>query len=299
MLIGLILSVSIFADNKSAQPLDKIAAVINNEIITESQVQQQIDIIKKQNPPGQPLPPDAELRKKVLQHMIDQKMILILAQRNKMTITDAQLDKAIDSIAARNNLTIEQLKMAIAKQGLTYDQFRKQIHDQMLIQQVEVRALGPTLNASHDEVIKFMKEHAGGDTIYQVEDILIATPANANTSDITAATQKANTVLSQLQQGANISADQSVQTNNLGWRHLSELPELFSSKLSTMKAGEITGPVVAPNGVHLIKLVAVRGNSQPLTFQQAKNLVLEQKLQAALQPWLDKLMKSAYVKIMD
>lgn len=294
----MILSVSVFADTKSqVQSLDKIAAIVNSDVITESQLQQQIRIIKQQNQGNSALPSDKEIRQKVLRSLIDQKMVLLLAQRNNLKVTDAQLDKAVNGIAARNNLSPDQLKIEVAKQGLTYEQFRKQIHDQMLIQETEMHAIGPTLVVTPVEIKQFMQQHAGGDSLYHVQDILFP----ATQDQMTAVQNKATAVIAQLKNSSDTSAitQSNGQINDLDWRGANELPELFSAKVVTMKVGDVVGPIAAPNGVHLIKLIGIKRGNKTLTELQARNILLEKKLQDNLQPWLDKLYKTAYVKIIE
>ena len=115
--------------NAGSEPLDKIVAVVNSDVITQSQLDQQITALKKQlQSMGTPLPDDTRLQQQVLNQMIDQKLQLIVAKRTKVTVTEAQLDQAVTSIATRNHLTLPQLKVALVKEGMNYAAFREQIN---------------------------------------------------------------------------------------------------------------------------------------------------------------------------
>lgn len=284
------------------QPLDKIVVVINSEVITNSQLQKRINVVKKQNA-NAPLPDDATLRQKVLDQMIDEKLMLMLAKRNKLEVNNKQLDVALTSIAARNNLTLDQLQSAVEKQGIDYNNFRQQIHDQILIQQVEAHALGPILAVSNQEIKDFLRQHPSAAVNYHLQDILIPITSNDDAT-ITAAQKNANNLLQQLQSsGANqanvLAAAKDVQTNDLGFRTLQDLPEIFMKTAQTMKAGDIKGPIRAPNGFHLLKLVETKSSGTALTTDQVRQILIEQKLAKNLPDWLKKMRATAYVKIMD
>jgi peptidyl-prolyl cis-trans isomerase SurA len=115
-------------------PLDKIVVVINNDVITQSQLDKRMAMVRQQmQAAGAPLPDAATFRAHVLDQLIDQKLILMVAQHNNIKVTDVQLDKAINDIAARNHMTPQQLQTAVGQQGMTYAQFRKQINKEWLL----------------------------------------------------------------------------------------------------------------------------------------------------------------------
>ena len=140
----LLTSAVVLPSYAAPQPLDKIVVVINSDVITESQLQKQMKLIKQQIPPNAPMPDNATFRKQVLDQLINKQLLFMLAKRNKLQITDTQLNTALASIAARNNLSLNQLQSAVQKQGMNYNDFRQQIREQMLIQQVEEQAVGPS-----------------------------------------------------------------------------------------------------------------------------------------------------------
>lgn len=293
LLVGLMLSFSVaaFAITSNEIPLDKIVAVINSEVITESQLDQRIAIIKQQmQEAGASIPNDTQLRQQVLDQLIDENMQLQIAKRNKLQVTDAQLNQALTNIATRNRLTLDQLRSAIEKQGLNYDAFRKQLYNQMLIAQVQEHAIGP-IPVSDQEVNNFLRQHANDNLQYHVQDFLIQPSPNAQ--------NVAQALIQQLRQNSNQALPAGVQAEDLGWRPLHEIPEVFVNNIAQMKIGEIVGPIQAPNGLHVIKLVEKSGGIQQLSKAQIKNLLYQQKLDKQIGPWLKQVRSTAYIKVMD
>lgn len=305
ILILSFMNIPAFAQSSGqVQSLDKIVAVINSDVITNSELQKKISMIRQQaQSMNAPLPDDATLRKQILDQLIDEKLMLLLAKRNNLQVTDAQLNQALGNIAARNNITLAQLPAVVAKQGMNYADFREQIRTQMIVQQVEQHALGPSLVVSDQEVKSFMKQHAGSVNSYDVQDILIPLNSSPSAQDIAAAQKKANDLLQQLKAtGADqdkILAAQNIEAADLGWRNLNDLPTIFASRVASMNTGDIAGPVRAPNGFHLIKLAGVKSSGQALTADQARQVLFQRKAQAAIPPWIKQIRSTAYVKIMD
>lgn len=270
----------------STQPLDKIVAVVNSDIVTESELNQQLNAAKQQlQSTGAPLPDPAKLRSEVLDQLINQKMILMLAKRNNLTVSDADVDRSIAMIASRNNLTPAQFKVELQKHGMNYDTFRKQIRTQMLMQQVEEHALSP-IQVSPAEVKAFLKQQPNVNAQYQIIDYYLS-PSIA---------QQSQTIVQQLQ--TSTAAPAGVTMTPLGWRDLNGMPQIFAEKVVTMKVNDVAGPIQAPNGMHFIKLVGIKSSGQKLTEDQARQILLQRKFTEKLTPWLKQLRATAYIKIM-
>lgn len=300
LFVGLMLcfSATVMAAASNEIPLDKIVVVINNEVITQSQLDQRIAIAKQQmQGEGAPLPTDAQIRPQVLQQMINENVQLQIAKRNKVEITNVQLTQALAKIAARNNLTLDQLKGAIEKQGINYDAFRKQLQNQMLMTQVQERAIGPVA-VNDQEVNDYLRHHADQNLQYHVQDLLIQLPSTPTREQLETARQQAKALTQQLHQNFHQALPAGVQNNDLGWRPLSELPEIFVSSIAHMKVGDVNGPIQAPNGLHVIKLLEQRGDQQ-VTKDQVKSLLYQQKMEKQIEPWLQKVRSTAYIKIMN
>lgn len=291
----------------STVSLDKVVAIVNNSVITQSQLNNNIEMVKQQlQSSGQPLPSDAVLRQKALDQAIAQTLQLQIAQRAKITVSDADVTKAIGEIAQQNGLTVDQLKDALTKQGIGYNQFRSQIHDQMVLHQVQQQALAGKVHVSDADVQAYMKRAPAGNpnALYHIEDLLVPFSDSASQSEQDAATKQATDIVQKARGGASlnqIAGDapaNTLQYTDLQWRNASQLPTLFSGQLANLKPGDVAGPLKAPNGLHIIRLVETRGQAKPLTLNDAKQAVLQQKIQEQADIWVKQLRKTAYIKIM-
>jgi len=292
-------------------PLDKVVAIVNSTPITQSQLDARIADLKRGIVmSGAPLPDQAQIRKQALDQVIDRQLQLDVAERNKVVVTDAQINEALGKIAAQNHMNLEQLKAAIIKDGLDYKRFRTQIHDQMVIHELQQGLFGKQIVISDAEVKALMRKGAPQQTdqsaAYHLDDLLIPLADSASPADVAAAQKRAQDLLAKARQGTSFAdlakneagAAGAVQQIDLGWRRVNDLPTIFVSQVPNMTVGSFAGPIQAPNGLHIIKLLEVQGQAKPLTEAEAKNLLFQQKINVRIDSWLQQLRKSAYVKIM-
>lgn len=293
------------------QSLDRIVAVINNGVIVESELDETINKIKTQMAASNTsLPPADALRKQVLEQLIIKRLQLQLADVAGLEITDEQVDKAILSIAKKNRLTVEELYQELAKRGMNKKDYRKDIHDEYLIHQIQEKAVAPTISISTQEVDDFMRSaawQAHNNKEYHLEDILIALPDVPKTEDITNAKKRAETLLTKLRSGGNFSeaamaesgGTKALQGGDLGWRKLPEIPTAFANLILLAKEGEIIGPVQTPNGFHLIHIAGIRNSdNEPKgenQRQQVQQYLFERKFEEALQNWISKVRSEAFI----
>lgn len=276
-------SFTAYAAQKDTQPvmLDKVVAVVNDSVVTESQLHQQMAAARQQLQMSH-TPSPANLRQKILDRLIDKELELQIAKNMGIEIDDAELDKAIAEIAARNGISVERLQSELQKQGVSRVQYRKEIREQMIISQVQQRALAGKVNVTDQEIneiaatLKRRPTKISPATEYQVQDILIGLSATPSSDEVQQRRQKAEALLAKLRQGENFqklaaaesAGDQALQGGDLGWRKLNELPELFAQAVKTMQPGQLAGPLRAGNGFHIIRLAATRNQMQEAAPQQ-------------------------------
>ncbi len=250
-----------------AQTLDKIAAVVNDNVITENQLNQQIHLYSQQMQLAQtPLP--ANLRSNVLQQMIDTQLQIELAKKTGISVDDASVTQAITRIAAQNGLTLAQLQAKIAQQGMNYNNYRAEIKKQMLISDLQQREVAPRVIITEQAVTDFLRQHGNKLTavqtnpnataqpvLYHVRDILIPVPASATPQQAADALKQANSLLAKIKTGVNVD----VQASDLGWRTLKDLPDIFAPIVKNMQPGTLSQPIKAENGYHIVQLLSVRG----------------------------------------
>jgi len=145
---------------KNTHTLDKIAAIVNDDVIMESEVNARMDGIKQQLiHSNSPVPPDATLRKEVLENIIDMNLQIQVAHKAGLSISDAEIDGAIANIAKQNHLSVADFKNELTRSGMDYNAFRKQISDQMLSSRVVQEGLGKEITLTPKEVSDYLATH--------------------------------------------------------------------------------------------------------------------------------------------
>lgn len=293
----------------AAVPLDRVVAIVNTHVITQSQLDQALEMYKNEmRAQGVTVDP-SQAQKQVLQDLIDKDLQMQLAKKAKFNITDKDVDDAIKKIADRNHLTLAQFYQAVQGQGMSKKQIRDQIHDQVLLAKLQQAAVAPNVHITDQEVQAYLKnppKNLSDDTQFHLADILIPLSENASADQQAAAKQKADNIAKQLRQGgdfeklamSNSAGVEAVQGGDLGWRKLSEIPDVFAQQVKTMKEGMTSAPVQAPNGYHILKLIAVKDSAKPLTETDARNAIFQRKFQDQMHVWLNQLKRSTYIKEM-
>jgi peptidyl-prolyl cis-trans isomerase SurA len=271
----LLLLLPAFPVAPAAQSLDKVIAIVNDGVITESELNAQVELLRQQLRAKQiQLPPEAVLRKQVLQHLIDVDLQLQLAKQNDITVDSTDLNEAINKIAAANNLSMTQLREEITKQGFTWRTYRENIRKEMLISRLQQKAVGKEINITPRQVEDYLKtgqQDNNSQLTYHLQNIVVPVPEEPTTEQLNKARDKAKELLTKIKKGedfnrlaiAESSGEFALEGGDLGERHLAELPEIFAKQVPTMKTGDVAGPIRTGNGFQLIKLIAIGGKEEP------------------------------------
>lgn len=305
--ICMLVSVTVYA---KPEPLDKVAAIVNDQVITHSELLNQVDIVRKQLMFSKtPIPEEVTLQKQVLQHLIDVDLQLQAAKRVGIEVDEAKLNDALRDIAKKNNVTLAQLREQVEQQGISYQDYRTGIQKQMIMSQLQQQAIGSSITISDDQVARYIKMSQVEKTVpreFHLQNILIPLPESPSPQAVAEAKKIADKVLRQIKQGEDFSqaavshsaGNTALQGGDLGWRQLAALPEVFAKPVANMKVGEISGPHQTPNGFHIIKLVAVRSDKvTPPNHQQAQQMLYAQRFEQAVQNWVQNLRSKAFIKI--
>lgn len=280
-----------------AKPLNKVVAVVNDDVITSGDLAHQIDIVKKQmQSSGGPMPDEATLRQQVLTHMIDVELQLQIAKRGGLKITDKQLNENIEKILAKNHLSLTALKENLTQQGVTFEEFRENLRNDMTLSSLQQEIVGRDVIITDDQVQAFMKNNQQQLNVsqqYHLEDILVPLSDSPSKREIQQATQKADSIYQALQHKA--TPEKFADLNNdLGWHPLKELPEVFAKTAMAMKIGDISKPIQTPNGFHILKLVETRGNA--MQAEQVRALLYRQRFAEAADAYVQQLRAKSYVQ---
>lgn len=283
------------------QQLDQIIAVVNDEIITQSEFIQTESVVKQQFVQEHiPLPDRKTFKQQVLNQLVYQKLQLQLAKRNNIKVTNQEVNTAVTRITAQNHFSRAALKQKLAQEGITYEQFRSQLQKQLTILKLQHQIVGGNITVNKSEIAAFKKQHQKQLTYtqYHVATILIPLSDSAIQTQIDHAKKKAILILNKLHKGS--SFETGIKTHHgsidLGWRTADNLPQVFASVITKMKLNEVVGPIQTSNGFHIVKLIDKEVKSR-VTDQQVQQIIYQQKFKQALQKWFLQLRHVAYVRI--
>jgi len=253
--------------------VDAIVAVVNNEVITQQDLDARTDMIAKrisaQGQQGAGMPPRVELQRQVLERMIVEVAQLQLAKDMNIQVDDTMLDRAVARIAEQNRMTLQEFRNQMEQQGMAFAKFREEIRGEIIMQRLREREVDNRIQISESEIENYLAEEAGAGHSQQewnLAQILVRIPENASPEQIEQRRQRAEQLVQQLKSGADFAklaaassdADDALKGGELGWRNQDRLPQLFVDAVAKLQPGEVGSLVKSANGFHIIKLVGKR-----------------------------------------
>jgi peptidyl-prolyl cis-trans isomerase SurA len=259
---------------------DFIVAVVNQEPITHTDVEKRVNRIQDTAQSGARLPAPDELRRQVLDALIDEKVQVSYAKSIGMDVTDAEVEAAVENIAAQNQLSLSELKQRMATDGLDFARYKTSLREQLLLQRLREREVNTRIQITDNDITEFMKDDPAAQTevALNVAHILIAVPDKATPAQVQALQAKAQGIQERASVGGNFaqlakefSADPDTRNEGgaFGMRDVSRLPELFVAAASKLKVGQVAPLVRSNAGFHIIKLIQ-RENSAQATYTQQR-----------------------------
>ena len=260
--------------------LDHIVAVVNNDVITASELRDKVSQIKRRlADKNARLPEQAILEKQILERMIMEEIQLQLAKDSGIRVDDEHLNNVISNIAQQNGMNLEQFRNAIEKDGLTFKKFREEIRKEIIITQLRKNKIENRILVSDQEVdnqIARLEDQVNLNDEFHLAHILVAVPESAKPEQIEAAKSKADQIISQLKFGADFQqtaistsdGQHALQGGDLGWIKRGQLPIIFADIVPKLNIGEITPPMRSASGFHIVKLLEKRSKQQTHVVQQ-------------------------------
>jgi len=260
--------------------LDRIAAVVNDGVVLESEVNDQMhEVTVRLQAQNMALPADSVLRKQVLDRLILQRIELQQANHDGITISDDQLNSALQDVATRNKIAFADLPTVLAQQGIDYANYRDQMRQQLTIGLLRQRDVLQRIVVTPREVDQFIAKQTkqpASNAEYNVSHILIAVPPNATPEQITQAQQRADDIYHRASKGEDFgklavaysNSEDALEGGSLGWRQGSELPTFLTSLIMGLKAGQVGAPLRTPTGIHIVKLNQVRSQEKKAIVAQ-------------------------------
>ncbi|MDH2915668.1 MAG: peptidylprolyl isomerase [Gallionella sp.] len=311
----LLCCVSISASAAEPVTLDRIRAVVNDDVITQQELTLRLNAaIKQLQKQGTLLPDNNILEKQVLERMITEMLQSQFAKENGLRVDDAQLEKALTRVAQQNKFeSVAAFRAKLEKDGIDFNKFREEIRAEIVSVRLREREVDSKLLISESDIEDYLATQANqgnkGEEL-QLAHILIVVPEQASAESIQTYKRRAEEAQSKLKGGAPFAqvaagysdAKDALQGGLLGWRPADRLPSLFSDPLSKMKPGEVSPLLRSPTGFHLIKLLERKTSDTPVFITQTharhiliktSELVSENEAKARLQEIKQRIDKGA------
>jgi peptidyl-prolyl cis-trans isomerase SurA len=268
---------------------DYIVAVINQELVTAGEVDRRVERARQTaaQQPGTRLPPEAELRQRALDALIEERVIITHAREIGVRIDDADLDRAVQTIAQQNQLTLDELRERMRVDGIDFTRFRNNLRDQMMVERVREREVYQRIRITDLEIDRLVDQQraaAQADAEFNVAQVLVSVPEGASIADRQAARAKADRALARVRAGeafATVVREMSDDGNRekggeIGMRPASRLPDLFVDAVRALAPGEIAPALVTSGaGFHVLKLLDKReGAALRVSQTHARHILL-------------------------
>jgi peptidyl-prolyl cis-trans isomerase SurA len=269
-LTALLACAPVLAQSLGNERLDRVIAVVNDEVILQSELDRAVGNLRAQYASrADQLPPLDVLERQVLDRII---MIKVQAQRATETglrISEAEIDAAINGMAEQNGISLDQLRASLERDGFSYSEFRETMREELLLQRMRQRFTQTRVSVSDIEIDNALATGGAGGGEVRLGHILISVPDNADAATIQLGQEKAEGVLKLIAEGMEFSAaairysnaPNALEGGELGWRSINEIPAAFAEAVNGLADGQVSPAIRGPSGFHIIKLYERRDES--------------------------------------
>ena len=286
--IGLACVSGVPAQTTPGSTLDRIVAVVNDDIIAWSELEERLNRVRRQlRQSGTALPPPDALRRQVLERLILFRVQLRIARESGIRVDDERLNRTLSRLAEQNGLPLREFRNAVERDGYDFAEFREEIREEIMISEVRRLRVENQINISQRDIDDYisMMDSRGTDADrhrYRIGHILVAVPDGASTEEIGAARERAERVLAEIRGGADFAnmavthsdGQQALEGGDLGWRQAGDLPTVFGDAILTLEVGDVSEPIRSASGFHLVKLVDRRGSERQMIRQTRARHIL-------------------------
>ena len=288
--------------------LDRIVAVVEEDVILQSELDEAINAIVRQyaSNPGQ-LPPKDVLARQVLDRLVLMKLQVQRANDQNIHVSDQDIDQAAGNVAQQNKMSLDQLRGAVEQDGYSYAAFRQQLSDQLIAQKLHESVVRDQVTVTDAEVNNLLASPSYKAGEIHLSHIQISTPADASASDIAAAQTKADEAMKAIKGGMDFNAaairysdaPDALDGGDLGWRRLDEIPPAFADAVGALKPGETTAAMRGPTGFHILKLVDTRQPGRQIVTEYHARQILIKPSEIVTPEQAEKKAQDLYTRLVD
>lgn len=314
--LTMLLTLALVALSVSAQAerrlLDQVVAIVDDEAILQSELNARVNtIIGRLSAQGTGLPPRSLLEERVLEQLISESIQLQMAENMGMRISDNELNETLTNIARSNGLTLAQFEQELAQEGVTYQQAREQIRNEMLASRVQQRRVGNRVRVTEREVESYLQAQAGrgaSEPEYRLAYIFIEVDEPGSEASEDQARAKAENLRQQIAEGrdfrevavAESDASNALEGGDMGWRAESQLPSLLAPVVPALDEGGLSEVLENNSGFHLVQVMAKRGGEQQEFVQQHRvRHILTRPSEAVTEAQAEQRIQEIYQQLQD
>ncbi|MFP3565221.1 peptidylprolyl isomerase [Paraburkholderia sp. SIMBA_030] len=268
----------------SGQTVDTIAAVVNNGVITRRELDERMGLITRRlNQQNAPVPPMDQLRQQVLNQMVLERIQLQKAKEDGINVDDAAVQKTLERLAQANNMTLDMYRARIEAQGVPWSTFTGDARTELTLSRLREKEVDSKVTVSDAEVANYIASqrgpNAGLTSDLRFQHIFLKAPLNASETDIEAAQQKAQALLTEARGGAdfeklaksNSQAPDASKGGDTGFAPPSKLPPEFVKAAAALRPGQVSPDLIRTNdGFEIVRLVDRRAGQGTSTADATK-----------------------------
>lgn len=270
---------------QATTPVDGIVAIVDEDVILRSELDRAVqNILTQYAAQPEQLPPREVLEKQVLDRLVMMRLQLVRASESGIRIGDGELTQAIESVASRNRMTQEQLRQRLAGDGISYEEFRTSLREEMLIERLRQRYIQSRVQVSEAEIDQLLAVREIGGPEVRLANIIVALPDGATPEQVATAQKKIQGIRDLIAKGeldfraAAIRYSDSanaLEGGEIGWRGYDAIPPNFVAMIQAMKPGDVSEPVRGPSGYQILQLMETRqAGQQKATEFNAQGLMV-------------------------
>ncbi len=274
---------------------DYIIAVVNQELVTANELELRLAQVREEaRRTGNRLPPEDDLRKQLLDSLIDERVQITYARDAGVRIEDSELERAIANVAAQNQLTITQLRDRLRAEGIDYVRFRNTIRDQLMMERSREREVQSRIRVSDSDIDDYLaKRRANGvDAQLNLAQVLVLVPEGASDAVVAEREAVAKAALARIQAGGSFDAEVKALSSDankdkggeIGLRPASRLPDVFTEAVRNVKSGQVVPTLVRSGaGFHILKVIERRDGGAQMTQTRARHILIRPSPQVSQQ----------------
>ncbi|MBE9548634.1 MAG: peptidylprolyl isomerase [Proteobacteria bacterium] len=263
LIVSLLLVSSPGLSHAEVQPLDSIVAVVNEDVIMRSELDQAVSGVKERiSQSGGDMPGQGLLEKQVIENLISTKLQIQRAEGTGIRVSDADIDAALVQVAQQNQMSLDQLRGAIERDGFNFSEFRRSLGEDMMTRQLKQRVVDSMVNVTESEINILLETRNLDQGEYLLSHIMITVPEGATPEQLAEGSDRISDIYRRLQEGMDFKsaaisyseAPEALEGGVVGWRDLNSIPRYFAEAIEPLVAGQYTQPMRSPAGFHVFRV---------------------------------------------